>query len=102
MIQYLCDRCGQEIPQTQTRFSLKMELFASKENLYFSESDLQKDLRAEMNELIRQMEQMDSEQLNDEVYVKYEFDVCGSCRKQLYFQFRQRLPLDFPKIDRYN
>ena len=102
MIQYLCDRCGMEIPQTQTRFSLKMELFASQENLYFSESDLQKDLRAEMDELIRQMEQMDPEQLNDEVYVRYEFDVCGSCRKQLYSQLRQRLPLDFSKGDRYN
>jgi hypothetical protein len=102
MIQYLCDRCGREIPQTQTRFSLKMELFASKENLYFSESDLQKDLRAEMEQLIRQMEQMDLDQLNDEVYVKYEFDVCNACRKELYFQFRRRLPLDFPKMESYN
>ncbi len=102
MIQYLCDRCGKEIPPTQTRFSLHMQLFASKENLYFSESDLQKDLREEMAQLIRQMERMDPEQLNDEVYVRYEFDVCNACRKELYFQFRRQLPLDFPKIERYN
>jgi hypothetical protein len=102
MIQYYCDRCGQEIKPASPRFTMKMELFASKDDLYFTEADLQKDLRAEMEQLIRQMENMDAEQLTDEVHVRFEFDMCGSCRKKLYQQFRRRLPLDFEKIENYN
>ena len=102
MIQYLCDSCGKEIRQIHARFTLKMELFAARDNLYFTEADLQKDLRAELEKLIRQMEQMDPDQLTDEVYVRYEFDVCSECRKQLYKQLQQRLPLEFKKIESYN
>ena len=87
-----------EIRQPATRYSLKMELFAARENLYFTEADLKKDHRAEMDALIRRMEQMDSDELNDEVYVKYEFDLCGLCRKQIYGQFQERLPLNFDRI----
>ena len=61
---------------------------------------LKKDHRAEMDALIRQMEKMDSDVLNDEVYVKYEFDLCGSCRKQMYGQFQEQLPLHFEQWEK--
>lgn len=100
MIQYFCDKCGMEICQPSTRYTLNLELFAARENLFFTEADLKKDHRAEMDELIRQMEKMDSDELNDEVYVKYEFDLCGSCRKQIYWQFQRELPLNFEKWEK--
>ena len=99
MIQYVCDRCGQKILPPQPRFTLKVELYAAKEDLYFTEADFKKDLRAEMDALIKQMEKMDAEQLTDEVYTRYEFDVCAHCRKRIYTQLRRQLPLDFLPVE---
>lgn len=93
MIEYRCDRCGVSIRQPVIRYTLRMELYAAKEDIIFSETDLEQDHLAEMERLVQQMEQMEPEELIDDVHVRYEFDLCHQCRNILYRGFKKPFPL---------
>ncbi|MFB3895743.1 MAG: hypothetical protein ACE14V_05515 [bacterium] len=93
MLIYLCDRCGREIPNDTGRYTLKSELFASKTPIVYTEKDRNRNYRKEIAELIQQMEHMNPDELNDEVYVSYQFDLCKPCRDQLYQEYKRLLPL---------
>lgn len=89
MIKFLCDRCAALIDHPRARFSLRVELFAAYDGLEIpSHEELDKrDLRTEIQQLIQRIETVDARQLERDVYVRYEFDLCKNCRDQL----RQKL-----------
>ncbi|MCX7918265.1 MAG: hypothetical protein N3A72_01400 [bacterium] len=93
MLIYLCDSCGEEIKQSGTRYTFKAELYAAKTPVVFTEEDRHRDFRKEIEQLIQQMETMNPEELNDEVYIHYQFDLCKSCRDKLYQRFKSAQPL---------
>ena len=95
MIKYLCDRCSALIEQSRARFTLRVELFAAYEGLEIRSAEELKsrDIRAEIEQLLNKMQGMDPQQLEREVYARYEFDLCKECRDQLLEQFEaRRLP----------
>ena len=93
MLRYLCDRCGKELNNHAGRYMLKAELFAAKTLIVFTEKDRHRDFRREITELIRQMESMNPDELCDDVYATYQFDLCKPCRDKVYQQFKNLLPL---------
>ena len=93
MLIYLCDRCAQEIKNGVGRYTLNAELFAAKTPIVFTEQDRNRNFRKEIDELIHQMESMNPDELCDEVYVTYQFDLCKPCRDKIYRGFKSSLPL---------
>ena len=95
MIKYLCDRCSALIEQSRARFALRVELFAAYDGLEIrSAEDLkQRNIRAEIEQLLSEMQGMDPKQLEQEIYARYEFDLCKACRDELLQRFESgRLP----------
>lgn len=95
MIKYLCDRCSALIEQSRARFALRVELFAAYDGLEIRSADelKQRDIRAEIAQLLSEMKGMDPKQLEREVYARYEFDLCKACRDELLQRFEAgRLP----------
>ena len=95
MIKYLCDRCSALIEQSRARFALRVELFAAYDGLEIrSAEDLkQRNIRAEIEQLLSEIQGMDPKQLEQEIYARYEFDLCKACRDELLQRFESgRLP----------
>ena len=79
--QNTCDLCGCLIIGDPVRYELKIRLYAGYDVLELTEEDLRKDLKGEMDELLRLMEGRDPEELEREVYEEFSFDLCSRCRK---------------------
>lgn len=92
MIKFVCDRCSALIEQSKIRFTLRIELFAAYDGLDIrSLKDLQnRDIQAEIQQLLKKMETMDPKQLERDIYSRHEFDLCKNCRDQLLQQLEER------------
>lgn len=84
MITHFCDRCGMPILKGETRYVLRMEMFAAADQpIEISIDDLFKDHFAEINRLIEEASNMTEEELMQDVYVEYKFDLCRRCHLQI-------------------
>ena len=92
MIKYLCDRCSALIEDSRARFSLRVELFAAYDGLEIrSDEDLHnRDIRAEIEQLLDQIKDSDPARLTREVYARYDFDLCKTCRDHWLQQLEDR------------
>lgn len=92
MIKYVCDRCSALIEEPHARFSLRIELFTAYDGMEIrSDAELkQRDIRAEIEQLIKKLEKMDPKRLEQEVYSRYEFDLCRNCRDQMLQRLEAR------------
>lgn len=86
MIKYVCDRCQALMEKDRLRYQLRIELFAAYDGLEIKESDLRRrdDIKREIEDLLKQMEDMDEQELQDQVHVKFEYDLCQKCRDEIY------------------
>ena len=81
-IRYACDRCGRQLePDDPGRFVVKVEVFAAADPLTITEEDLKRDHRAEIARLIDQLERMDPDEVEDQVYRSFRFDLCRQCHE---------------------
>ena len=77
-----CDVCGESLLiESDVRYRVRIEVFAAYDPLEISRGDLQRDLRKEMAELIERMKTMDPAELEDQVYKRFEYDLCPECQK---------------------
>jgi endonuclease-3 related protein len=88
-IDYSCDSCGRPLPRPHERYNLKIELYASPE-VVITEEDLKRDSAAEMKALLSQMEKMDPQELEEDVYVAYRLNLCKRCRDIFNMRIKQR------------
>ncbi|MBP90348.1 MAG: hypothetical protein CMJ64_27190 [Planctomycetaceae bacterium] len=89
MIHYSCDRCKHVIdPAEDMRYVVKMEVQAAMEPLEGEEPESDRDHLLEIQEILKRMEDSDSDLLSDDVYSKRRYDLCSEC----YHQF-MRNPL---------
>ena len=80
----VCDRCGETLlADSDVRYKLKMEIFAAYDPMEVSPSDLKRDLESELSSLITEMEKMDPQKLEDQVYKRFDFDICPECQEQI-------------------
>lgn len=79
IIKYLCDSCGRSLLEDEVRYILKIELYASPD-VKITPEYLKRDHCKEMKRIIEEIKEMDEKELEDEVYVRYRFNLCKRCR----------------------
>ena len=91
-----CDMCGKMLlADEDTRYVVRIEVFAAYDPMELTEDDLRRDRAADIAQLLARMEQMNPQELEDQVYKKFVFDLCPACqRKYLANPLRTRQPPD--------
>lgn len=83
MLHYSCDLCGKELlVEEDLRYVVKIEVYAAYDPLEITEEDLEEDHMEEISQLIKQMDDMDEQELEDQVYKNFRFDLCPECHKK--------------------
>ena len=77
---FFCDNCKKQIERTLQRYCVKVEVFAAPESPEFTEDDLKKDFKKELKKLVKSASKINPEKLMEDVYVKFEYDMCRKCR----------------------
>jgi hypothetical protein len=82
MIHFTCDLCGKPLlADEQTRYVVKIEVYAAYDPMEIGDDDLEDDHDEEMQELLHEMESMEAEELEDQVYKTMRFDLCQHCHE---------------------
>ena len=77
-----CDRCdGTLLLDSEVRYTVKIEITAAYDPLEITAQDLERDQGSAMAELIDSMKGMDPEELEAQVYKRFDFDLCPRCQK---------------------
>lgn len=78
-----CDRCGETLlVESDVRYRVRIEVFAAYDPLELTRGDLERDLEQEMADLIERMRSMDPEELESQVYKRFDFDLCPDCQRR--------------------
>ena len=81
MIHYTCDMCGKPLlVEDQVRYVVKIEVYAAYDTMDITEEDLEEDHIEEMRELVEDMEDMTTEEVEEGVYKTLRFDLCPRCK----------------------
>jgi hypothetical protein len=81
MITYICDRCGKAIEHDRVHYIAKIQVFAAADPLNITFEDLLQDHASEIEQLLRQCDELSEEQLMRDVHVEFQFDLCHECQK---------------------
>jgi hypothetical protein len=82
MIHFTCDLCGKTLQaEEDTRYVVKIEVYAAYDPMEISGDDLREDHDDEIQGLLAQMEDMDAEDLEDQVFKTFRFDLCPECHE---------------------
>ena len=91
-IKFVCDFCGELLEEGRPRFICRGELFCGFEGLEIDD-DLDRSpesIQQEIQQLIQELEKRPEQELTDEVYYPFAFDLCRRCRDQLYRFLKSR------------
>ena len=78
-----CDMCGKVLlADEDTRYVVRIEVFAAYDPLELTEDDLSRDRAADIEQLLKRMEQMNPQELQDQVYKRVVFDLCPACQRK--------------------
>jgi len=83
VIRYECDGCGASLGANDAgRFIVKLEVYAAAGPV---ELDLSAagDSSAELTELLERLRQADANDVEDQTYRSFRFDLCDACRRIL-------------------
>jgi len=83
MIRYECDRCGVAMGANDLRrFIVKLEVYAAAGHIDLT-PDPKGDPQREMDEIIKSLASADPDEVEDQTYRCFRFDVCDTCRRNL-------------------
>jgi hypothetical protein len=78
-----CDMCGAALlVDSDVRYEVKIEVKAAYDPLELTREDLKRDLKAEIERLLQQMQGMTREEAENSVYKVLRFDLCPPCQKK--------------------
>ena len=78
-----CNRCRSELtPGSGDFYVVRIEAVADPAPPQFSEEDLQRDPRAEMDELLAQLRDVSEQEAMDQVYRRLTIHLCGPCYRK--------------------
>lgn len=86
-----CENCGKWIDSEETIYEIRIDIYAKGGPVTITEEDLQKNHIREMEELIRSMEEMDVDEITDQVWESYRFDLCRKCREQFHEKLKMKI-----------
>ena len=82
-IRYDCDMCGIRLgPNDSDRYIVKIEAFAAAGPLEIAEDDLAQDPSAALTELIDDLKSADPNEIEDQTYRSFRFDLCPTCHRR--------------------
>ena len=83
MIRYECDKCGAPLTANDSgRFIVRIEAYAADTPLAFTEEDLRRGHKVEIDAIIEQLHHADPDEVEDQVYRRLRFDLCADCHRQ--------------------
>ena len=77
----LCDRCGQLIDEEALRYIAKIQVYAAYDPLKIDFEDATRDHTVEIKEILKRCEGLSEEELMQDVYVDFQFDLCRDCQR---------------------
>jgi len=79
-----CDMCGKSLlVDEDVRYVGDLLVYAAYDPMEVTSEDLQRDIRAEISELLEKMKDRDAAELEEEVVAARRLDLCPACRKRL-------------------
>jgi hypothetical protein len=85
----LCDRCGQLIEDGALRYIAKIQVYAAYDPLNIDFEDVTRDHTDEIKEILKRCDGLSEEELMQDVYVDFQFDLCRPCQR---FYIKDPLP----------
>jgi hypothetical protein len=80
MIHFTCDMCGKVLlAEEDARYVVKVEVYAAYDPMEVTEKDLEADRSEEVQDLLDEMADMDADDLEDQVFKTFRFDLCPEC-----------------------
>ena len=74
-----CARCGKTLPEGSLKYMVHIQILSDFDGVVpYTEEDL----NAEIQSLLKNMESMDAQELEDEVYQEISFVLCEKCKKR--------------------
>jgi len=95
-----CDNCGKRVPPGVILYEIRIDIYAKGGPVEIEQEDMEKDHINEMQRLIAQMEHMDAEELTDQVWESYRFDLCSDCRKEFHANLKLKTTGRLPRRKR--
>jgi hypothetical protein len=78
-----CDLCGTDLrAEGEVRYEVCIEVKAAYDPLNVGAEDLAKDHRAQIVEVLRQLEGLSTPEVQDQVYRAFHFDLCPACQRR--------------------
>jgi hypothetical protein len=77
----LCDRCGQVIDGGALRYIAKIQVYAAYDPLNVDFEDATRDHTNDIKEILKRCEGLTEEELMQDVYVDFQFDLCRPCQR---------------------
>ncbi len=78
-----CDVCGNELLIGEdVRYISEIQVYAAYDPLEITASDLKKDFRSAISELIKKMKRLGPKKAQNSVYKAFSFDLCCKCQRE--------------------
>ena len=79
-IDYICDMCGARLGANYAeRFIVKTETYAAAAPMELSDDDL--DQEGELAKVIEELKSADPDEVEDQIYRSFRFDLCAACHR---------------------
>lgn len=83
MIRYECDKCGARMEANDAyRFIVKIEVYAAAGHMDLTSADTS-DGESRLQEVMQELADTDPDEIEDQTYRSFRFDVCNACRRDL-------------------
>ncbi len=81
MTLYKCDACGKNLKREELRYRVKIEVCAVYNQNEIHLADIIRNHQEEIIQLIKKMEEISPEELEEQIYKSFEFDLCPTCHR---------------------
>jgi len=83
MIRYACDKCGRRMGANDPqRYIVKLEVYAAAGHVDL-DTETVADTRRELTRVLEQLASADPDEMEDQTYRSFRFDLCDACRRTL-------------------
>ncbi len=83
MLRYRCDLCHRDLdPEEDLRYVVKMEVYAAFDPMSNEEESDDRNHLQEIQDILEQLDDVDSDQIGADVYRQLRYDLCPGCHKK--------------------
>lgn len=83
MVHFTCDLCGKDLSGSgNPRYVVKIAAYAGFDPNQITQDDLDEDHMEAVSELLRREEGLASQELDDQLYKGFRYDLCAPCHRK--------------------